>query len=37
MMPNAALAFVLAVSMAVSSTAAAIRRLFLCVVESGHY
>jgi len=36
MTPNAALIFVLAVSMAVSSTAAAIRRLFRCVVESGH-
>lgn len=37
MMPAAALAFVLAFSLAVSSAAAAIRRLFLCGAESGHY
>ena len=37
MMPAVALAFVLAVSLAVSSAAAAIRRVLLCGVESGHF
>jgi hypothetical protein len=37
MMPPMALTLVLAISMALSAAAAAIRRLFLCGVESGWY